>query len=670
MNPLPERDESRYSRLRQVESAEPDQSANSWLDGITASELRQADGAQDETCKAPTFAEPATGSDPPSLAPQPLPIGATLHDFEILQVLGKGSFGIVYLARQLSLDRMIALKVTADLGEEGRTLARLEHDHIVQVFAEYVDDAAGQRLLCMQFVPGASLQELIQSLRQQFGPRWQGREYLYALDLHVRHEAKLDTVSLRDRSWLERATAAQTVCWVGARLSQALAHAHANGIVHRDLKPGNILVTPYGRPMLLDFNLSAKFHEVRSDKGLFGGTLIYMAPEHLRAFDPSDPTQVDEVREPADIYSLALVLHELATGVLPFQWEAGGSDWRSTLHKMIRERSGEAPALPAEHSHIFSFTLSKALHPDSAQRYVSAQEFADQLDGCEQHLEAQRQLDHHRSSARKRMHPLLFLTMMSLVPHALGSMVNIAYNLTRIIGDLSEPQQTAFHQTVWIYNLIVYPACVVLALMVVLPVLSVWRKFTQRIYVSSEEVTRARKQLVRFGPLAAGLACLGWFPGGLVFPWLISRLSGTELGGEVQLHFIISFAISGLIAMTYSVLFVEYVVVTVLYPQLWADLREYRRVARSELRPAGSRLWALQLLAGLIPLAAALIVVSLGPEHFDAYRPFRILVTLLILMAIFGFQVASIMVGRLSQSLSILTGHHPGWSDLELRPES
>src|SRR5688572_5977428 len=124
--------------------------------------------AESETLRAPSFRMPAP---PPAnvavkrpaadARPMALLPGAKVDDFEVVRLLGRGAFGHVYLARQLSLDRLVALKISANRGSEGRTMARLEHQHIVQVFAEKVDPDFNQRLLCMQLVPGIGLDKLI-----------------------------------------------------------------------------------------------------------------------------------------------------------------------------------------------------------------------------------------------------------------------------------------------------------------------------------------------------------------------------------------------------------------------------------------------------------------------------------------------------------------------------
>jgi hypothetical protein len=104
------------------------------------------------------------------------------QDFEVLRVLGEGSFGTVYLARQISLDRQVALKITANRGSEARTLASLEHDHIVQVFSETVDLGRNQRMLCMQYVAGTTLERIISALNERDWHLWSGQTVLDAID--------------------------------------------------------------------------------------------------------------------------------------------------------------------------------------------------------------------------------------------------------------------------------------------------------------------------------------------------------------------------------------------------------------------------------------------------------------------------------------------------------
>ena len=255
--------------------------------------------AEDSTGAAPSFRAPAPP--PPGFVPRPpvrrdqrppaLPPGEKIDDFEVVRLLGRGAFGHVYLARQLSLDRLVALKVSANRGSEGRTMARLEHAHIVQVYSEKVDEATDQRLLCMQLVPGVGLEKIISSLGMQLEVErsladtlagaasapatWRGSDVLAVIDVNASLPTALDPAALRDREALGEMDDVETTAWMGARLGEALDFAHQRGVLHRDIKPANILVSPYGRPMLADFNISSQQvdeaeRDVRRHGGLHG----------------------------------------------------------------------------------------------------------------------------------------------------------------------------------------------------------------------------------------------------------------------------------------------------------------------------------------------------------------------------------------------------------------
>ena len=129
----------------------------------------------------------------------------------------------------------------------------------------------------------------------------------------------------------------EAILWIGSRLADGLAHAHSRGILHRDLKPANILLTDSGQPMLLDFNLSADTKEPASFAS-FGGTLPYMAPEHLKAFRGQEDLPVDAR---SDLYAMGIILYELLAGRHPFEVFSGGS--LSVLERMIVERSKPVP---------------------------------------------------------------------------------------------------------------------------------------------------------------------------------------------------------------------------------------------------------------------------------------------------------------------------------------
>jgi predicted Ser/Thr protein kinase len=224
-----------------------------------------------------------TGDHGAFVAPAPADLAPHFPQLEILSLLGQGGMGAVYKARQLKLDRFVAVKILpAEWGRdpafaerfarEARALARLSHPHIVGVhdFGE-----AGEHFyLLMEFVDGANLRQLLQA-----GP-------------------------------LDPRLALQII----PQVCDALQYAHDEGVIHRDVKPENILVDQRGRVKMADFGLAKLVGPSRASFTLTGthqvmGTLDYMAPEQR-----NHPQEVDQR---ADIYSLGVVFYEMLTGKLP-----------------------------------------------------------------------------------------------------------------------------------------------------------------------------------------------------------------------------------------------------------------------------------------------------------------------------------------------------------------
>jgi tetratricopeptide (TPR) repeat protein len=181
---------------------------------------------------------------------------------------------------------------------------------------------------------------------------------------------------------LEGLTYVETILWIGARLADGLAHAHERGILHRDLKPANVLLTDDGQPMLLDFNLSEDLGKAPgSAVALVGGTLPYMAPEHLEAFGGSR----HDLDPRCDLYSLGVILYELLTGRAPFTRRTGPSE--KIVPEMIAERRQGAPPLRRHNKAVSPAAeaiVRKCLDPEPALRYRSAREL--QVD-LERHLD-------------------------------------------------------------------------------------------------------------------------------------------------------------------------------------------------------------------------------------------------------------------------------------------
>ncbi len=283
--------------------------------------------------------------------------------YETLRVLGRGGMGIVYLARQTGLARLVALKMVlagAHAGPEHRArfrteaeaAARLQHPHIVQIFE--IGEADGQPFLSMEYVEGGSL------------------------------SAQLDG---KPQPWQSAASLIEP-------LAGAVHHAHQRGIVHRDLKPGNILIQikdekkllpkPSGHdlpfslqlsslllPKITDFGIAKVVGcEAQTPSGAILGTPGYMAPEQLGASEAVGPA--------ADIHALGAILYELLTGQPPFQADS----MLETLEQIRLQEPVSPGRLVATIPLDLETICLKCLHKEPGRRYESALALADDLRRC------------------------------------------------------------------------------------------------------------------------------------------------------------------------------------------------------------------------------------------------------------------------------------------------
>jgi serine/threonine protein kinase len=643
-------------------SAEPTASAEAARLSALPLDASEALDVHDRTTgHAPSFRSllPATDAARPTALPVFPSPGQRLHDFDLLRVLGQGAFAMVYLARQVSLDRQVALKISANRGSEARTLASLEHDHIVRVFSQDVDPPRNLRLVCMQYVCGTTLERVIHTLGKRPRAVWSGAAILEAIDKLSPQPAELDAAALRDREHLAAADFVESVCWIGARLAEALAHAHTQGVLHRDVKPANILLNRYGRPFLADFNVALDPQRMRGPAGeVFGGTLAYMAPEHVDAFNPDMDVSPAVVDARSDMYSLGLVLFELLTGRLPFPVLEKLGRTGELLRDVAALRRSEAPSPRSlvDVPETLDRVVRRCLDPRPEERYQTADELAHALDGCGQHRRMMKALPVGGPLTRAvERHPFWMGAALLFLPHVLGSVVNISYNAVRIVGELTQEQRSVFNQLVAGYNIVVYPLCLVLMWLLVAPLFRGLDDLAGRLVPHAGRIAVLRRRLLRLPRWAVVIALAGWLPGGLLFPLGIDRLAG-PIDASVYLLFVTSFAFSGLIALTYSVFGLEFLVLRVLYPRYWVDAQDLRTRAPEELHGEAGRVYVLQLLAVLTPLAMVVAMVWIGPEQEIAASGFRVLLMGLSLLAGLGY-IAALSAGeRLDQAVQALTG--------------
>ena len=275
-------------------------------------------------------------------------VGKTLGHYEILELLGKGGMGEVYRARDPKLERDVAIKLLpAELAEDPERLARFEREakaiaaidppSIVTIYS--VEHAAGIHFITTQLIAGKTLEQVMSGSG-------------FPLDKFFE---------------------------LAIPLADALASAHDRGIAHRDLKPANVMVTAAGRVKVVDFGL-AKLSAPDDDEGPLGtaletlteegkilGTVAYMSPEQAEG-KPIDHR--------TDIFSLGVLLYEMASGAQPFQ----GDTKMSTLSAIIREQpeplTSVKPGLPRHLGRIVNHALQK----DPERRFQSAKDLRNELE--------------------------------------------------------------------------------------------------------------------------------------------------------------------------------------------------------------------------------------------------------------------------------------------------
>jgi serine/threonine protein kinase len=265
--------------------------------------------------------------------------GTRLGNYEIESLLGQGGMGVVYKARQVNLDRPVALKIlpptlSSDQSfvkrfkREARAVARLSHPNIIQIFD--ITEAKDLHFFSMEFVGGRTLDKV-----------------------------------LEEKGKLEPDEAIRII----SQAALALEHAHKNNIIHRDIKPSNIIIDRSGNVKVMDFGL-ARAADDRSkvtQSGTLIGTLGYMSPEQCRG---------EELDFRTDIYSLGVVLYEMLTGKAPFD----APNEVALIHKII----SKIPQLISSHRSDIPISLisivEKAMRKDPQIRYQNAKEFIDDLE--------------------------------------------------------------------------------------------------------------------------------------------------------------------------------------------------------------------------------------------------------------------------------------------------
>jgi serine/threonine protein kinase len=274
-------------------------------------------------------------------------VGQTLNRYQITRLLGEGGMGAVYRANDATLQREVAIKVMHDnfahqkdfqerFLQEARTAARMNHPGIVQVF-DFGQDQ-GHLYIVMKYIPGDNLEDLLRALRAQ-------------------------------NRWMPLSESVELI----RQVALALDYAHNHSVLHRDLKPGNIMIEPEPadglpyRPVLTDLGL-AKLAQggLTTQDSSSMGTPAYMSPEQAmgRSTDPR-----------SDVYSLGIMLFELATGQLPFPARNLSDAIRYHVQTPPPDPHSIRPEIPVELEQV----ILQAIQKEPAKRYQSASDLAEAL---------------------------------------------------------------------------------------------------------------------------------------------------------------------------------------------------------------------------------------------------------------------------------------------------
>ncbi|RMI15609.1 MAG: hypothetical protein D6681_04010 [Calditrichaeota bacterium] len=274
--------------------------------------------------------------------------GQRIAHYHILERIGHGGMGVVYKARDLKLNRLVALKflppyLSTDeeakkrFLKEARAASSLDHPNICNIH-DIGETDDGQMYICMTFYEGQTLKAYIQE-----------------------HQGLLSVGEAVD---------------IAIHIAEGLAKAHRNDLIHRDIKPANIMITPEKQVKILDFGLVKVRGQTQiTEKGVTLGTIAYMAPEQLVG---------EKVDHRADIWALGVVLYEMLVGKPPFMGDNDQATHYLILNTDPPQLSGQRSGLPLELEHI----IGKALQKDPRDRYQQVEEMLIDLRNLKKKLDA------------------------------------------------------------------------------------------------------------------------------------------------------------------------------------------------------------------------------------------------------------------------------------------
>ncbi len=553
--------------------------------------------------------------------------GDTIDDFELLAELGSGAFAKVFLGRQKSMQRILAVKISADEGTEPQTLAQLDHDNIVRVYDQRTLSDRKLRLLYMQYIAGGTLQQVIRRLREIPPEKRSGEIILDVVDESLDKRGDSRPTMSPARHWLATASWPEAVCWIGSRLARGLDYAHRRGVLHRDVKPANVLLTGEPSPKLADFNISFSSKVAGATPGAyFGGSLAYMSPEQLEACNSASARSADDLDGRSDLYSLGVLLWELLTGHRPFSEQNIEGGWSAILDTMVERRTkgvdlGELARIPDCPGGLVS-VLDGALEPDRDRRWSRGLEIARRLELCT-NPRASALLFPSKKSARVRILDFLVIAILLLagLPNLVASSFHYALNVSQLTTGLSPQQHRLFERT---QATITGSDCVAGAILLSYFSLLVSRGLKRcRARESTPEQTLiARRRGLRLGVAVAIAILAGWLISSAADAIALRALH-LDLAMPGLLRFFLWSLMCACLASAYPYFAITFVALRSLYPAfLQHDLEgaAHDEPLLKQLGRWSSFFLVLAVLAPLLSIAALLADKLIDPNliHSDA----------------------------------------------------
>lgn len=557
-----------------------------------------------------------------------LKVGDQIDDFDLLIKLGQGAFATVFLARQNSLGRLVALKLSADSGREPQLLAQLDHRHIVRVYDQRVLKEPPLRLMYMQHIPGGTLQETFQKSRQiAETDELDGNHLIKAVDHFLSMRGEAEPVSSENRRRLMSYHWNQVVSQIGNEIAQALSYAHQKQLLHRDLKPANVLLDKDCHVKIVDFNISySESLEDTTPASYFGGSMAYMSPEQLAACHPHLPATAEQLDGRSDIYSAGVMMFELLVGCRPFQDTSEGTSPFAMLDGMIACRkeglSDESREKLPPHSPTLARIIERCVQNDPKDRYQEAETLATHLLWAKNPNSSRLFAKPSGLLARlASLSPFLISCILTMGISSAAVLFISTYNLDVSVpeGARGKADSAGLFQQIMLYTNVFWFCLGGLILFILTrPVAKALLASRQQTPLPSDVINAAIRRNLKLGHLASIMSMAEWTLGGLLYP-VAFTLFGFSMDMKMSFDFIFSHLIAAVLTGSYVFWTLNYFAIHLWQPRLLEMAMQYDAQLNWKTSHQKTEFWCgiYHVLATATPLIAIAWIVLVSDHETD-----------------------------------------------------